>query len=236
MHTIPELQEHLAAIEAQIGYHFKNPELLFLAFVHRSYVNEHKEVMEHNERLEFLGDSVLGLIVAEHLYRTLPTTAEGILSTQRSRLVEASSCVSFFQKLGVEKYVLLGKGEKRNDGRGRETILADLFEAIVGAIYLDGGFDAAKQFLFSHYTHEIDSILKAPQENWKALLQDYCQKKYQKPPTYTVISEEGPDHSKTFRIAVYLGEELLGNGEGSCKKDAQQAAASDALSRLPPQT
>jgi ribonuclease-3 len=232
MNTISTLQHHLASIEAQLKYHFKNPSLLFLSFVHRSYVNEHKEVMEHNERLEFLGDSILGMIIAEHLYRKLPTTPEGELSTLRSRLVEASPCVAYLQKLGVEKYVLLGKGERMNDGRGRDTILADLFEAIIGAIYLDGGFEATKTFIFDHFSEEIDAIIKAPLQNWKALLQDYCQKNFQQHPSYKVIDESGPDHSKVFNISVFLDDKELGHGTGSCKKEAQQAAAADAMSRL----
>ena len=127
MNTIATVQQHLASIEKHLRYHFANPSLLFLSFVHRSYVNENRETLEHNERLEFLGDSILGLIIAEHLYRKLPTTPEGELSTLRSRLVEASSCVAYVHKLGVEKYLLLGKGERMNDGRGRETILGRSF-------------------------------------------------------------------------------------------------------------
>ncbi len=119
-----------------------------------------------------------------------------------------------------------------NDGRGRETILADLFEAIIGAIYLDGGLEASKKFLFKNFSKEIDSILKTPLRNWKATLQDYCQKKYQKPPVYKVLSETGPDHSKQFQIAVVINEIEVGHGEGSSKKEAQQSAAHDALSRL----
>lgn len=234
MNTIASLQQQLHSIEAGLQYHFKTPSLLILAFVHRSYVNEHREVTEHNERLEFLGDSILGVVIAEYLYTKLPTTPEGELSTLRSRLVEASTCVSYVQKLGIEKYLLLGKGERMNDGRGRETILADLFEAIIGAIYIDGGIEPVKKFIFTHYLDDIDNIIKAPVQNWKAVLQDYCQKKYQHPPSYRVLNEEGPDHSKVFKMSVSIGDQELGQGSGSCKKEAQQAAAFDALSRLPP--
>ncbi len=232
MHIPTALEHQKSAIEALLNYHFKDPSLLYLAFVHRSYINEHRQIVEHNERLEFLGDAILGLIIAEHLYRILPDTPEGELSSLRSRLVEAGSCVAYVQKLGIEKFLLLGRGEKLNDGRGRDTILADLFEAIIGAIYLDGGLEAAKQFIFNQLAAEIEAIIKMPTKNWKALLQDYCQKKYQQHPSYKVISEEGPDHSKTFTITVLIGEQQLGTGTGNCKKDAQQAAAADALSRL----
>lgn len=233
METFARLREQLDTIESHLKYHFKHPELLFLSLVHRSFINENREIVEHNERLEFLGDSVLGLLIAEHLYQKLPSTPEGELSTLRSRLVDAPSCMAYVHKLGVEKFLLLGKGERMNEGRGRETILADLFEAIIGSVYLDGGYDAAKKFFFEHFTHEIDAILKAPPHNWKALLQDYCQKKYQHPPVYKLLGEEGPDHSKVFRISVGIGEDELGQGIGKSKKDAQQAAAEDALSRLP---
>jgi ribonuclease III len=234
MKDTEQLIENAREIEAKLGYHFKDRNLLALAFVHRSYVNENRGVREHNERLEFLGDSILGLLVAEYLYKYLPTTPEGELSYLRSRLVEASSCMHYVQKLDVEQYVLLGKGERMNDGRGRDSILADLFEGIIGAIFLDGGIDAASAFLFKNFTPEIDSILKTPLSNWKALLQDYCQKKYHITPIYEVIDQVGPDHSKTFTIAVIVNDKQLGFGKGSSKKEAQQGAAEDAMSRLPP--
>lgn len=221
-------------IETKIGHTFKDRNLLALAFVHRSYVNENRSVSNHNERLEFLGDSVLGMLVAEYLYCNLPTTPEGELSYLRSRLVEAGSCVIFVQKLKLEKHLLLGKGERRNDGRGRESILADLFEAIIGAIFLDSGIDAARRFIFDNFSTEIEMILKTPLSNWKANLQDFCQKKYQQTPNYVVLQESGPDHSKKFKISVMIGKTQLGHGEGTSKKEAQQAAAADALSRVKP--
>lgn len=232
MNQIEQLIQNVSCIESKLGYRFKDPSLLTLPFVHRSFLNENKEIKEHNERLEFLGDSILGLLMADYLYRFLPSNAEGELSYLRSRLVEASTCVDFVQSLDVSKYLLLGKGEKRNDGRGRDSILADFFEAIIGAIYLDGGLEAAKSFLFNNFSKQIDEILKTPLRNWKALLQDYCQKKFQQPPCYQVIHESGPDHSKTFEIGVYIQKEELGRGCGASKKEAQQAAAADALTRF----
>jgi ribonuclease-3 len=228
LHLTPE-------IETKIGYHFKDRSLLVLAFVHRSFINEHRDVSYHNERLEFLGDSILGLLTAEYLYKLLPDVPEGDLSYLRSRLVEASSCVKYLHQLQVENYVLLGKGEKRNDGRGRESILADLFEALMGAIYLDGGIEAARHFFFGNFAPEIDAILKTPLRNWKALLQDYCQKKFQHPPHYEVIEAVGPEHSKFFTIAVTINETELGRGTGASKKEAQQAAAADALAKVDPE-
>jgi len=219
-------------IEKLLNYTFKDKNLITAAFIHRSYVNEHKHVVEHNERLEFLGDSVLGLVVSDFLYRALPDTPEGELSSLRARLIEASSCNKYLLQLGVQSYLLLGKGERYNDGRGRETILADLFEAIVGAIYIDGGFEAAQKFILGHFSRKMDEIIQEPASNWKALLQDHCQRVFQEHPAYVVLSEKGPDHNKTFIISVQIQGKELGQGSGSAKKIAQQAAAQDAVRRL----
>lgn len=232
MNTIEYLVQEAGSIESKIGYAFKNRDLLTLAFVHRSFVNENRRIQQHNERLEFLGDSILGLIISEYLYIHLPDVPEGELSYLRSRLVESASCVNYIKKLNVEGYILLGKGERMSEGRGRETILSDLFEAVIGAIYLDGGLEAAKHFVLSTFAEEIREILKTPLCNWKAQLQDYCQKKFQTPPSYIVISESGPDHNKIFKIKVAVNDLDLGLGEGISKKAAQQAAAENALKSL----
>ncbi len=232
MNQMEYLHQHLSTIETKLGYTFRERSLLILAFVHRSFINENRKMTQHNERLEFLGDAILGMLISDYLYQYLPSTAEGQLSYLRSRLVEASSCVNYVQSLGIASYILLGKGERMNDGRGRESILADLFEAIIGAIYLDGGLEAAKHFLFHNFTSQIESILKTPLRNWKALLQDYCQKNYQQTPIYQVLQASGPDHSKIFEISVLINQQELGQGKGASKKEAQQAAAADALSRF----
>lgn len=232
MHQMEYLQQNIAAIEKKLGYVFRDRSLLTLAFIHRSYINENRAVTHHNERLEFLGDAVLGMLISDYLYCYLPSTAEGQLSYLRSRLVEASSCVNYVQNLNIAPYILLGKGERMNDGRGRDSILADLFEAIMGAIYLDGGLEAAKDFLFRNFSPQIEDILKTPLRNWKALLQDHCQKKYQQTPTYHVLQASGPDHSKIFEISVLINQQELGRGKGASKKEAQQAAAADAISRF----
>lgn len=233
MNPMEYLSHHIPTIESKLGYSFKDHSFLLLAFIHRSFINENRLVTQHNERLEFLGDAVLGLIISDYLYHYLPSsTPEGELSYLRSRLVESSSCVSYIQRLDLTPYILLGKGERMNDGRGRDSILADLFEAIVGAIYLDGGIEAARQFLFRHFSIQFESILKTPLNNWKAVLQDYCQKTYQQTPIYHVLSESGPDHSKIFEVAVLLKQKELGRGKGASKKEAQQAAAADAAARM----
>ncbi len=233
MNGITDIAKSINDIEAKLGHHFANKQLLTLAFTHCSYVNESRTTTQHNERIEFLGDSVLGLMVSEYLYRTLPNLPEGELSSLRAKLVEASSCISYIQKLDLEKYLLLGRGERMNDGRGRETILSDLLEAIIGAIFLDGGFNAAQKFFFDKFKDEIDGILQAPLRNPKAILQDLCQKKYQITPHYKVLNEIGPDHSKVFKVVVMLDENEMGYGEGPSKKEAQAAAAKNALGAFP---
>lgn len=233
MHTVEQLLEGLSEIEQRLGYTFRDKRLLVQVFVHRSYLNENRSFTEpHNERLEFLGDSVLGLIVADYLFRTFPDYPEGELSKLRSQLVEAGVCALYAQKLGVEQYLLLSKGERRNDGRGRASILANMLEALLGAVYLDGGLEAAGRVFIANFQSDLESILNQPPLNWKALLQDWTQKKFQKTPNYRILEESGPEHQKVFRVAVFLEEELLGEGEGSSKKQAEQAAAAAAMKQL----
>ncbi len=223
---LSEIYKNLEEVEKIIDYSFKDKTLLLLAFTHRSFVNENRDlVRDHNERLEFLGDAVLGLLISEYLYKYLPETPEGELSYLRSRLVEATSCVTYIQKLDLEKFLLLGKGEKMNDGRGRESILSDLFEALIGAVFVDGGIDGARRFIFHNFSIDINEIMKKPVHNWKALLQDYAQKHHQVTPVYEVMDESGPDHSKTFEIRVLIQDDEVGRGKGNSKKEAQQNAA-----------
>lgn len=232
MDEIQKIINSADSIESKLGYHFADKRLLALAFTHCSYVNESRTATQHNERLEFLGDSILGFMISEYLYRSLPDIPEGELSSLRARLVEASSCMTYVQKLDIERNLLLSKGERMNGGRGRDTILSDLFEAILGAIFLDGGFEAAKRFFFGKFKKDIDAILVQPFKNPKAALQDLCQKKFQLAPHYKVLSEKGPDHNKIFKIVVMVQEIELGHGEGASKKEAQNAAAKNALAAL----
>ena len=233
MDQFDALDGALFSIQEQLGYQFQNPEHLRLAFIHRSFANEYPPLDgRHNERLEFLGDAVLGLIVSDFLYQSLPEEAEGELSHLRAFLVGAECCAEYTQILGVGQWVLLGKGEQMNQGRGRETILADLLEAIIGAVYIDGGLDAAKQFFLLHFSERLKGAMKSPQRNWKAELQDYSQKRTQKPPVYRVTGEEGPDHNKLFSVEVLVAESVVGEGKGSSKKQAEQEAAEAALKEL----
>lgn len=228
-----KLLEMIPEIESAIRYTFSEKELLLLSFTHRSFFNEHREKLKgHNERLEFLGDAVLGLIVSTFLYEKFPQEPEGILSSFRSRLVDASFCAEALRKLKLEEKILLGRGEALTEGRSKSSIIADAFEALVGAIYLDGGYQAASTFILSHFEKEMGGVLETPSCNHKANLQDYSQKKYQKTPVYKVLQEEGPDHAKTFLVAVFLNEEEYGRGEGGSKRQAEQAAAQKALENL----
>lgn len=234
MNHIEETIRNVPLIESRIGYVFKDKSILLLAFAHRSFAHEMRQVSQHNERLEFLGDSILGFLVAKYLYEKLPNIPEGELSVLRSRLVESTSCVAYIKELNIGQFILLGRGERLNDGKGRETILADLFEAIIAAIYLDGGIEATERFLFGHFEKNILEIIKNPSQNWKALLQDYCQKHHQQTPQYIVISEQGPDHCKEYVVAVSIQNKELGRGVGFSKKAAQQQAAENAYTQLNP--
>jgi len=233
MNLLQALREKIPLLEEKIGFFFENKDFLILALIHRSFVNEYREEsLQHNERLEFLGDSVLGLVMADFLYHRLPAHPEGHLSQIRSRLVDASSCAAYLQKLGLPDFILFGRGEKISEGKTKTSILADVFEALVGAIYLDGGLQAAKSFLLSHFDKEIEEVIGSPSRNYKAELQEHSQKKFQKAPVYKVVSETGPDHAKVFQVKVYLGEEEAGTGMGASKKEAEQQAAFEALKRL----
>lgn len=228
-----KLLNQVNVIEERIGYSFKNKDILTLSFIHRSFFNENRgEAKEHNERLEFLGDSVLGLLIAQYLYEAFPEDPEGQLSHLKANLVEATTCAKFVQKLGLAEFILLGKGELMQEGRSKESIQADLFEALLAAIYLDGGIDAAKQFFWVHFADEIAQNIQKPVRNWKAELQEVLQRNHQKLPLYKVLSEHGPDHNKIFEVGVFLENNLLGSGIGSSKKEAEQSAAEQALPSL----
>jgi len=229
-----KLLEETSLIEDKIGYVFQNKHILALAFVHRSFFNENRtDTPDHNERLEFLGDSVLDLLISEYLYLTFPEEPEGQLSYLRAVLVDAATCAKFVQKLSLTDFILLGKGERMQEGASKESIQADLFEAILAAVYLDGGLEPSKKFFWSHFEEEIAGYIAKPAHNWKAKLQEAFQKEYQKLPVYRVLSEQGPDHNKNFEVGVFLEDVLLGSGSGSSKKEAEQNAAEKAFHQRP---
>ena len=219
----------------KLGGKFNNPELLVTALTHRSYLNEHKKsVKEHNERLEFLGDAVLELVVTEFLYKTY-SEPEGILTNWRSALVRTESISAASERLGFNEYLRLSRGEKRGSERARQQILANCFEAIIGAIYLDQGYDAAAVFITKNILSTLDGILETG--SWmdgKSRLQEIAQSVDGATPHYKVISEEGPDHDKIFTIVVMVNNIAKGQGTGPSKQIAQQRAAEAALTTYEP--
>ena len=220
-------------VEERLSYVFTNKALLLSALTHRSFVNEQKnQNISHNERLEFLGDSALGLSLADYLYRRLPEHPEGVLSQLRSKLVDAASCANYLRALQVEEFLLLGRGEQMSEGKSKTSICADAFEAIIGAIYLDGGLPMVKSFLLCHFEPLFEEAIGTPPRNYKAELQDYAQKKFRSVPQYKVVLESGPGHAKMFQVAVWIESQEMGLGMGSSKKEAEQRAAFEALSKI----
>lgn len=226
VHTTP-YQEFA---QEELGFEFNDIELLLTAFTHRSYVNEHKKsTREHNERLEFLGDAVLELAVTNYLYLNF-SEPEGILTSWRSALVRTESISDAGQRLGYEPLIRMSRGEKQGSDRARAQILANAFEALIGSIYLDQGYEAAEKFIAKHILMKLDTILD--EGTWrdpKSHLQEVSQSLDNLTPQYKVLEEIGPDHEKVFRLGVYVGNNLMGVGEGPSKQFAQQQAAREAL-------
>lgn len=215
----------------KLGFEFENIQLLVTALTHRSYVNEHKKsVSEHNERLEFLGDAVLELVVTDFLFSSY-MEPEGILTSWRASLVRTESISDAGRKLDYEPLLRMSRGEKGGSDRARAQILANAFEAVIGAIYLERGYDDAAAFVHRHITSKLETILN--EGSWrdpKSHLQELVQRYDNNTPQYRVLKEEGPDHDKTFTLSVYSGENQIGVGVGPSKQAAQQEAARDALS------
>jgi ribonuclease-3 len=224
-----DVSKYQAFAEEKFGG-FAHIELLITAFTHRSYLNEHKKTaLEHNERLEFLGDAVLELVVTEHLYNNY-SEPEGILTNWRSALVRTESISAAGDREGFEPFLRLSRGEKRGSERARQQILANCYEAVVGALYLEKGYDAAKDFINKTLLSTFNDILSSG--SWldpKSRLQEVVQNKEGFTPVYKVLREEGPDHDKTFAVGVFVDNQLKGEGEGPSKQAAQVAAAAQAL-------
>ena len=223
----------LEDFQAQIDVSFNNIGLLEQAFIHRSYLNEHPKLgLEHNERLEFLGDAVLELVVTDFLYRNYPNP-EGDLTNWRSALVKTESLASVAKKLNISPYFKLSRGESKGNDRSHALISANAIEAIIGAIYLDQGYDAAKDFITREIISSLTQILA--DGTWmdpKSKFQELAQNQFGMTPNYKVMEENGPDHDKTFTVGVYVGDRLFGKGNGSSKQAAQQVAAAAALESL----
>jgi len=225
------MAKEITEFAQKIGVDFNDINILRLAFTHRSYVNENRAIApEHNERLEFLGDAVLELVVTDHLFRTYPNKAEGELTAVRSALVNTSSISEAATSLGMNDYLLLSKGESQDTGRARSFILANAFEAVIGAIYLDSGYERAREFIAQNILHKTEKIVK--EKLWidnKSYFQEKAQEETGITPHYDKLSESGPDHQKIFTMGVYIGDELVAQADGISKQDAEQKAARQGL-------
>ena len=220
----------MQSLEKSLDYKFNNIKLLKNALVHSSYANEVRGDTYSNERLEFLGDSVLSVIVSEHIYNKYPNMPEGELTKLRASLVCEKSLCSFSRELGIGDYLLLGKGEDKNGGRERDSILADAFEAILAAIYLDGGMDCAKKHIFNTVLRDLEHHADEDSfKDYKTVLQEIIQRNPEENVSYILIDETGPDHDKMFTVEVRLNSNVIGQGSGKSKKQAEQMAACQAL-------
>ncbi len=225
------IADDLKALESILEVTFNEPLHLLTAITHRSYLNEHREAQQdHNERLEFLGDAVLELVVTDYLFRTYADKPEGELTAIRAALVNTVSLSAASEKLGINKYLLMSKGEAKDEGRARQYILANVFEAFVGAMYLDQGFTTAQTFIATHLFPKTEEIVRKklwqdPKSRFQELAQDHASIT----PTYQLLGQEGPDHDRIFTIGVFLRQELVADGKGRSKQEAEQAAALRAI-------
>lgn len=222
----------LADLQQSISYTFKEPRLLERALTHKSFANENK-VPYHNERMEFLGDAVLSLIVSEHLVRTCPDSTEGDLSRLRAAVVSEPALAVIGRTLALGAYLLLGKGEEQTGGRDKDSLLADALEALIAALYLDAGKDAAEAFILRFFEDVIKRTCASRYSlDFKTALQERCQERLKQLPEYRVVSESGPDHQKQFEVELLVKGQLYGRGTGRSKKEAEQKAAKEALEKL----
>ncbi|MEI6022451.1 MAG: ribonuclease III [bacterium] len=221
----------ISPFEEKIGVVFSDKALLERAFTHRSYINENpRSGLEHNERLEFLGDAVVELVVTDYLFAEYPTHNEGELTAYRSALVNAVIMGRVAEALGMNEFLLLSKGEKKDTGRARQTILANTYESFVGALYLDQGYDIAKDFILKTLSPELAEIIsKKAWKDPKSRIQEEAQERVGLTPNYQVLSENGPDHDKYFTIGIFFGDTKIAEGKGRSKQEGQQAAAEAAL-------
>ena len=219
-------------LEEKIGYSFKDKKLLQTALTHSSYANEKHDRSLSYERLEFLGDSILGLVTAEFLYSHEPALPEGRMTRLRAELVCEGSLKKVAEELGIGEYMRLGKGEERSGGRGRASILADMVESVIAAIYLDSGMDAARSFVVERLLKNADLGEQHKIADYKTELQELVQRKSDSHISYELTGESGPDHNKTFSFCVYINGVAAGQGSGRSKKEAEQAAACAALEKM----
>ncbi|MDE5754603.1 MAG: ribonuclease III [Oscillospiraceae bacterium] len=221
-----------AELEKQIDYVFQNQDLIYEALSHSSYANEKKKLRKSNERLEFLGDSVLSVVVSQYLFEHYPDLPEGELTKIRAALVCEKSLHKFARRIHLGDYLLLGKGESHTGGRERPSILADAFEAVIAAIYLDGGLEAARTHILHFIPKNIPEKHSMLFGDYKTALQEVIQKNPEEKVDYRLTEESGPDHNKTFVVEVYLNSNVIGTGTGKSKKEAEQMAAKEALALM----
>lgn len=226
-----DIKQSLDALMRLLGVEFNDSNYLLTAITHRSYLNEHREAtQDHNERTEFLGDAVLELVVTDYLFNKYPEKPEGELTAVRAALVNTVSLSESAQKLGVNDFLLMSKGEAKDTGRARQYILANTFESLIGALYLDQGYDVAKAFIAEHIFPKTERIVeKRLWQDPKSRFQELSQEHHSVTPTYQTLSQEGPDHDRVFTIGVFLGKEQVAEGEGRSKQEAEQAAAEKAI-------
>ena len=226
--------DRISQLEAKIGFEFKNKDLLLQALTHRSYLNENtKWHLPHNERLEYLGDAVLELVVSEELYKKFPDFPEGKLTVLRAALVNYQLLARVAEDMNLSKFILMSRGENRDVGKAREVILANAIEAVIGAIYLDHGLEEVRKFTDRFVMIRLDEILKTGRyKDSKSELQELIQERKKLTPTYQVLEESGPAHKRTFRIGVYFGEKLIAEGEGNSKQEGEVEAARRALEKI----
>ncbi len=228
-----EPNTNLEQLQTILGTQFSDLDLLRSAITHRSYLNEHKEATwDHNERLEFLGDAVLELVVTDFLFTKYPDKPEGELTAVRAALVNTVSLAGASEKLGVNDFLLMSKGEAKDVGRARQYILANTFEACIGAIYMDQGYDAAQQFIATNLFKKTDEIVQKrlwqdPKSRFQELAQEHCSVT----PTYETVDQTGPDHDRVFTVGVFLKKDQVATGTGRSKQEAEQAAALAAISQ-----
>ena len=224
----------LAVLQNTLGVSFKDPSLMEQALVHSSYINENSDITTSNERLEFLGDAVLGLIIAQELYKSLPQSSEGEMTELRSSLVRGDALSRLAKAISLGDYLYLGKGEEASGGRRKPANLAGAMEAVIAAIFLDQGFNVTRDFILRLMAKELKKALSqgiAP--DYKSQLQELIQARHQQTPTYQVIEAVGPDHDRRFTVEVRVGDTVLGSGSGKSKKSAEAESARSALVHLP---
>jgi ribonuclease-3 len=231
MNNESKTAKDFSKLERQLGIQFKNKDLLTQAFIHRSYLNENPQIgLGNNERLEFLGDAVLELVVTEHLYTRYPSKPEGELTSWRAALVNTRMISSVASKIGFNDFLLLSRGESKEEGKSRQYILANTYEAFIGSLYLDLGYGKCRDFIHSSLIEELDEVVeKKLYKDAKSRFQEVAQEKMKITPSYRVLEEQGPDHNKHFVVGVYIGKELIARGGGTSKQEAEEETAKIAL-------